>query len=113
VISFSGSERVGRHIAATAAGAFKRTILELGGNSALVVLADADVDHAVRAAAPSAQLLGPLPVTGAEDRRRVVVTAPFADGPLVAAALKDVRAGESARKVRDLTSVVVGRLSVG
>lgn len=71
------------------------------------------IDHAVRAAAPSAQLLGPLPVTGAEDRRRVVVTAPFADGPLVAAALKDVRAGESARKVRDLTSVVVGRLSVG
>ncbi|MFI7328536.1 aldehyde dehydrogenase family protein [Streptomyces rubiginosohelvolus] len=50
VISFSGSERVGRHIAATAAGAFKRTVLELGGNSALVVLADADIDHAVRAA---------------------------------------------------------------
>ncbi|MDJ1644986.1 aldehyde dehydrogenase family protein [Streptomyces pakalii] len=50
VISFSGSERVGRHIAATAAGAFKRTVLELGGNSALVVLADADIDQAVRAA---------------------------------------------------------------
>ncbi|TGZ03880.1 aldehyde dehydrogenase family protein [Streptomyces rhizosphaericola] len=50
VISFSGSERVGRHIAATAAGLFKRTVLELGGNSALVVLADADVDQAVRAA---------------------------------------------------------------
>ncbi|WP_406394145.1 aldehyde dehydrogenase family protein [Streptomyces sp. NBC_00887] len=50
VISFSGSDRVGRHVAATAAGLFKKTILELSGNSALVVLEDADVDHAVRAA---------------------------------------------------------------
>lgn len=50
VISFSGSDRVGRHIAATAAGFFKRTVLELSGNSALVVLEDADIAHAVRAA---------------------------------------------------------------
>lgn len=50
VISFSGSDRVGRHVAAVAAGLFKRTILELSGNSALVVLEDADLDHAVRAA---------------------------------------------------------------
>ncbi|MBT2379255.1 aldehyde dehydrogenase family protein [Streptomyces sp. ISL-111] len=50
VISFSGSDRVGRHIAATAAGFFKRTILELSGNSALVVLEDADIDYAVRVA---------------------------------------------------------------
>ncbi|MFJ4964866.1 aldehyde dehydrogenase family protein [Streptomyces sp. NPDC088729] len=50
VISFTGSDRVGRHVAATAAGLFKRTVLELSGNSALVVLEDADVDYAVRAA---------------------------------------------------------------
>lgn len=50
VISFTGSDRVGRHVAAVAAGLFKRTILELSGNSALVVLEDADLDHAVRAA---------------------------------------------------------------
>ncbi|CAM5335298.1 aldehyde dehydrogenase family protein [Streptomyces californicus] len=50
VISFTGSDRVGRHIAATAAGGFKRTILELSGNSALVVLEDADVEYAVQAA---------------------------------------------------------------
>ncbi|WP_405390100.1 aldehyde dehydrogenase family protein [Streptomyces sp. NBC_01102] len=50
VISFTGSDRVGRHVAATAAGLFKKTILELSGNSALVVLEDADIDHAVRAA---------------------------------------------------------------
>ncbi|MFB7915176.1 aldehyde dehydrogenase family protein [Streptomyces sp. NPDC056061] len=50
VISFAGTDRVGRHVAATAAGLFKRTILELSGNSALVVLDDADVDYAVDAA---------------------------------------------------------------
>lgn len=71
------------------------------------------IDHAVRAAAPDATLLGPLPVPGAEERRRLVVTAPFAAGAVVAAALKDVRAGESARKARDLTSVKVGQLTVG
>lgn len=68
------------------------------------------IDHAVRAVAPSAQLLGPLPVAGVENKRRLVVTAPFAEGPLVAAALKDVRAGESARKEDDLTGVKVGHL---
>ncbi|WP_082567225.1 primosome assembly protein PriA [Janibacter sp. Soil728] len=71
------------------------------------------IEHAVRAAAPAAQLLGPLPVPGSDQRRRLVVTAPFADGPLVAAALKDVRAGESARKAPDLTSVKVGHLTTG
>ncbi|MFD7662840.1 aldehyde dehydrogenase family protein [Streptomyces sp. NPDC059788] len=50
VISFTGSEKVGRHVATVAASHFKRTILELGGNSALVVLDDADLDYAVDAA---------------------------------------------------------------
>lgn len=71
------------------------------------------IEHGVRAVAPAAQLLGPLPVPGSDQRRRLVVTAPFADGPLVAAALKDVRAGESARKAADLTSVKVGHLTTG
>ncbi|MEU3712599.1 aldehyde dehydrogenase family protein [Streptomyces catenulae] len=50
VISFTGSEKVGRHVATVAAGHFKHTVLELGGNSALVVLDDADLDYAVDAA---------------------------------------------------------------
>ncbi|GAA1574173.1 aldehyde dehydrogenase family protein [Streptomyces globosus] len=50
VISFAGSDRVGRHVGAVAARHFKRTVLELSGNSALVVLDDADVDYAVEAA---------------------------------------------------------------
>ncbi|CAL9542119.1 aldehyde dehydrogenase family protein [Streptomyces sp. enrichment culture] len=50
VISFTGSDRVGRHVATVCAAHFKRSVLELGGNSALVVLDDADVDYAVDAA---------------------------------------------------------------
>ncbi|BBC35553.1 Aldehyde dehydrogenase [Streptomyces graminofaciens] len=50
LISFTGSDQVGRHVATVAASHFKRSILELGGNSALVVLDDADIDYAVDAA---------------------------------------------------------------
>ncbi|GGS85514.1 aldehyde dehydrogenase family protein [Streptomyces cinerochromogenes] len=50
VISFTGSDKVGRHVATVCARHFKRAVLELGGNSALVVLDDADLDYAVDAA---------------------------------------------------------------
>jgi acyl-CoA reductase-like NAD-dependent aldehyde dehydrogenase len=49
-INFTGSTRVGRLIAARAAGLFKRTLLELGGKAPLVVLDDADLDAAAAAA---------------------------------------------------------------
>jgi aldehyde dehydrogenase (NAD+) len=50
VISFTGSEGVGRHIGGVAGRALKRAILELGGNSAMIVLDDADLETAVSAA---------------------------------------------------------------
>jgi acyl-CoA reductase-like NAD-dependent aldehyde dehydrogenase len=50
VIAFTGSAAVGRHVASVAAANFKKPLLELGGNSALIVLADADLDLAVDAA---------------------------------------------------------------
>jgi aldehyde dehydrogenase (NAD+) len=50
VISFTGSDKVGRHVATVCASHFKSVVLELGGNSALVVLDDADIDYAVDAA---------------------------------------------------------------
>ncbi|WAH38058.1 aldehyde dehydrogenase family protein [Alicyclobacillus dauci] len=49
VISFTGSTPVGRHIGEVASRNLKRVGLELGGNSALVVLEDADIDQAVNA----------------------------------------------------------------
>jgi aldehyde dehydrogenase (NAD+) len=50
VISFTGSEGVGRHIGAVAGRCLKKAILELGGNSALIVMDDADLNQAVNAA---------------------------------------------------------------
>ncbi|KJY17108.1 MULTISPECIES: aldehyde dehydrogenase family protein [Streptomyces] len=47
VVSFTGSTAVGRTVAELAGRHLKRVHLELGGNSALVVLRDADVEAAV------------------------------------------------------------------
>ncbi len=49
-IAFTGSTEVGRGIAAGAAATIKRVTLELGGKSANVVFADADLDAAASAA---------------------------------------------------------------
>ena len=49
-IAFTGSTAVGRGIAAGAAGTIKRVTLELGGKSADVVYADADLEKAAAAA---------------------------------------------------------------
>lgn len=51
VISFTGSTGVGRRIGELAGTHLKRAHLELGGNSALLVLDDADVEAAVNLAA--------------------------------------------------------------
>jgi vanillin dehydrogenase len=49
-VAFTGSTRVGRHVAENAARHLKRVLLELGGKAPMVVLPDADVDEAVAAA---------------------------------------------------------------
>jgi benzaldehyde dehydrogenase (NAD) len=46
MISFTGSTAVGRSIGSTCGQMLKKCILELGGNNALVVLEDADLDAA-------------------------------------------------------------------
>ena len=50
-INFTGSTEVGRIIAKRAAGHLKPVLLELGGKAPLIVLDDADLDEAVKAAA--------------------------------------------------------------
>src|SRR5919107_6280441 len=47
VISFTGSTRAGKVVARAAADRLKRVHLELGGNSALIVLDDVDLEKAV------------------------------------------------------------------
>ena len=48
LVSFTGSTKVGRTVAQTVAGRLGRSILELGGNNAIIVAADADLDLATR-----------------------------------------------------------------
>ncbi|MDV9173442.1 aldehyde dehydrogenase family protein [Streptomyces sp. W16] len=51
VISFTGSTAAGRAVGEAAGRHLKRAHLELGGNSALIVLADADLDAVISTAA--------------------------------------------------------------
>jgi aldehyde dehydrogenase (NAD+) len=49
LISFTGSTSIGVHVSETIARRFGRAILELGGNNAIIVTDQADLDLAVRA----------------------------------------------------------------
>ncbi|MDR2054014.1 MAG: aldehyde dehydrogenase family protein [Treponema sp.] len=51
IISFTGSTAVGKHIGEVAGSRLKDVSLELGGNNAMIVLADADINRAAKAAA--------------------------------------------------------------
>jgi acyl-CoA reductase-like NAD-dependent aldehyde dehydrogenase len=55
-INFTGSTATGRKLAEAAGRHLKRVVLELGGFNPLIVLADADLDYAVNAAAFGAYL---------------------------------------------------------
>jgi acyl-CoA reductase-like NAD-dependent aldehyde dehydrogenase len=50
LVSFTGSDTVGRVVYAQAAASMKKVVLELGGKSANIVRADGDLDGAVRSA---------------------------------------------------------------
>ncbi len=49
LISFTGSSRVGRHVAARVGERLGRALLELGGNNGIIVMDDAHLDLAIRA----------------------------------------------------------------
>lgn len=94
-VAFTGSTEVGRGIMAAAAGTIKRVTLELGGKSANIVFADADLEAAA-AAAPSA-FLG----NAGQDccaRSRILVERSALDRfmPLFESAVKGVKVGDPA-----------------
>jgi betaine-aldehyde dehydrogenase len=92
-VAFTGSTEVGRGIAAGAAATIKRVTLELGGKSANVVFADADLEAAA-AAAPSAVF-----ANAGQDccaRSRILVERSVLDDflALLAPAVEGIRVGD-------------------
>jgi aldehyde dehydrogenase (NAD+) len=55
-VAITGETETGRHVAQRAAAKLKEYTLELGGKNPLIILADADMDYAVKSAAFSAFL---------------------------------------------------------
>jgi aldehyde dehydrogenase (NAD+) len=93
LISFTGSTQVGQHVAEAVARRFGRTILELGGNNAIVVAEDANLEMATRAI-----LFGAVGTAGQRctSTRRIIAhrsIAPVLTERLVAA-YKQVRIGD-------------------
>jgi succinate-semialdehyde dehydrogenase/glutarate-semialdehyde dehydrogenase len=69
-VTVTGSEAAGATVAAQAGRHVKKSVLELGGSDAMLVLGDADLDHAVRGA-----MLGRLTLSGQAcvgDKRMIV-----------------------------------------
>jgi len=75
-ISFTGSTQVGQHVAEMVGRRLGRTILELGGNNAIVVTEDANLDLAARAI-----LFGAVGTAGQRctSTRRIIVHRSVAD----------------------------------
>lgn len=87
-LSFTGSTATGRRVAVAAAERFTRVQLEMGGKNPLVVLDDADLDHAVACAWQGAYLSTGQRCTASS---RIIVTDGIADR-FVAALTDRVRA---------------------
>lgn len=92
-VNFTGSTRVGRIIAQKAAVHLKRCLLELGGKSPLVILADADIESAVKSA-----IFGSFLYQGqiCMSTERIIVDAEIADQFVAkfAARAKELPAGD-------------------
>ena len=93
LISFTGSTSIGQHVSTTVAGRFGRSILELGGNNAILVAEDADLDLTVRAV-----LFGAVGTAGQRctSTRRIIVQEEIAGefSDQLVAAYKQVRIGD-------------------
>ena len=92
LVSFTGSTPVGRHVSEAVAKRFGGTILELGGNNAVIVARDADLDMATRAI-----LFGAVGTAGQRctSTRRIIVQ-------------KDIRAQLEDRLVKAYQQVRIG-----
>jgi aldehyde dehydrogenase (NAD+) len=93
LISATGSTRMGRHVGEVVAHRLGRTLLELGGNNAIIVHHDADLDLALRAILFAAVGTAGQRCTSA---RRLFIHAAIADTfvPRLIKAFRSVRIGD-------------------
>jgi aldehyde dehydrogenase (NAD+) len=93
LVSATGSCRMGRHVGAVVAGRLARSLLELGGNNAIIVHRDADLDLALRAVA-----FGAMGTAGQRctSTRRLFLHADIAEAFLdrLVSAYRSVRVGD-------------------
>lgn len=96
-VNFTGSTRVGRAIAETCARYLKPVVLELSGKSALIVLDDADLDNAARAASHGAYFNQGQVCMSTE---RIIVDASIADDLVsrISAIAGSIRVGDPKKK---------------
>jgi aldehyde dehydrogenase (NAD+) len=129
-VSFTGSTRAGKRIAELAAGTVKRVTLEMGGKSPNVILADADLEKAVRSGVNNAFLNSGQTCTAltrmlvprdkqadaeriaAEQAGKLTVGDPFDEssrlGPLVSAAQRDRVVGYIRKGIEEGARLVIG-----
>ncbi len=100
-VTLTGSEGAGASVGAAAGAALKKTVLELGGSDPFVVLTDADVDAAARAAVAARTINNGQSCIAA---KRFVVEAPVYDAFLerLADGVRALRVGDPADEHTDV-----------
>src|SRR5215208_4059289 len=103
LVTFTGSVRVGKHIAATAG--YKRLVLELGGNDPLIVMEDADLDRAAELAVQGATKNSGQRCTAV---KRILVVESVADefSALVLAKARKLKSGDPMDPATDVGTVI-------
>jgi phosphonoacetaldehyde dehydrogenase len=103
LVTFTGSVRVGKHIANTAG--YKRLVLELGGNDPLIVMEDADLDKAAELAVQGATKNSGQRCTAV---KRILVVEKVADkfAEAVLAKAKKLKSGDPMDPATDIGTVI-------
>jgi putative phosphonoacetaldehyde dehydrogenase len=106
LVTFTGSVRVGKHIAATAG--YKRVVLELGGNDPLIVMEDADLERAADLAVAGATKNSGQRCTAV---KRILVVENVADAfsKLVTDRAKKLKCGDPMNPATDVGIVINAR----